>query len=79
MDKDGTKSGFDLPMLEAVSQVVSVPIIASGGAGNSQHILEVFEKTAATGALAASIFHYGQVSISETKKAMLEAGLEVRI
>ena len=79
MDKDGTKSGFDLPMLEAVSQVVSVPIIASGGAGSSQHILEVFEKTAATGALAASIFHYGQVSIAETKKAMLEAGLEVRI
>ena len=79
MDKDGTKSGFDLPMLEAVSQVVSVPIIASGGAGSSQHILEVFEKTAATGALAASIFHYGQVSIAETKKAMREAGLEVRI
>ena len=79
MDKDGTKSGFDLPMLEAVSQVVSVPIIASGGAGSSQHILEVFEKTAATGALAASIFHYGQVSISETKKAMQAAGLEVRI
>lgn len=79
MDKDGTKSGFDLTMLEAVSQVVSVPIIASGGAGSSQHILEVFEKTAATGALAASIFHYGQVSISETKKAMQEAGLEVRI
>ena len=79
MDKDGTKSGFDLPMLEAVSQVVSVPIIASGGAGSSQHILEVFEKTAATGALAASIFHYGQVSISDTKKAMQEAGLEVRI
>ena len=47
MDKDGTKSGFDLPMLEAVSQVVSVPIIASGGAGSSQHILEVFERTAA--------------------------------
>jgi len=79
MDKDGTKSGFDLPMLEAVSQVVSVPIIASGGAGSSQHILEVFEKTAATGALAASIFHYGQVSIAETKKAMREAGLEVRL
>jgi len=79
MDKDGTKSGFDLPMLETVSQVVSVPIIASGGAGSSQHILEVFEKTAATGALAASIFHYGQVSITETKKAMQSAGLEVRI
>ena len=49
------------------------------GAGSSQHILEVFEKTAATGALAASIFHYGQVSIAETKKAMQAAGLEVRI
>ncbi|MDO4666849.1 MAG: imidazole glycerol phosphate synthase subunit HisF [Streptococcus sp.] len=79
MDKDGTKSGFDIDMLQAVSQVVSVPIIASGGAGNSQDILEVFEQTSATGALAASIFHYGQVSILETKKEMKKAGIEVRL
>lgn len=78
MDKDGTKAGFDLQMLNAVAQVTDVPIIASGGAGNSDHIVEVFQKTPATGALAASIFHYGQVSIAETKEALTRAGIEVR-
>ena len=78
MDKDGTKSGFDLEMLNAVADVVNVPIIASGGAGNIEHMVEVFEKTTATGALAASIFHYGEVSIADTKAAMAEAGIEVR-
>ena len=77
MDKDGTKSGFDIEMLNAVANVVTVPIIASGGAGNSQHILEVFEQTPATGALAASIFHYGEVSIADTKQAMRQSGIEV--
>lgn len=79
MDKDGTKSGFDIEMLNAVANVVTVPIIASGGAGNSQHILEVFEQTPATGALAASIFHYGEVSIADTKQAMRQSGIEVRV
>lgn len=79
MDKDGTKSGFDIEMLNAVDNVVTVPIIASGGAGNSQHILEVFEQTPATGALAASIFHYGEVSIADTKQAMRQSGIEVRV
>ena len=79
MDKDGTKSGFDIEMLNAVANVVTVPIIASGGAGNSQHILEVFEQTPATGALAASIFHYGEVSIADTKLAMRQSGIEVRV
>lgn len=79
MDKDGTKSGFDVEMLNAVADVVTVPIIASGGAGSSQDILEVFEKTPATGALAASIFHYGEVSISDTKRAMRQRGIEVRV
>ncbi len=78
MDKDGTKSGFDLDMLNRVAEVVDVPIIASGGAGHQEHILEVFEKTPATGALAASIFHYGEVSIKEVKKAMKAHGIEVR-
>mgnify|MGYP000234802458 FL=1 len=78
MDKDGTKSGFDLEMLNAVADVVNVPIIASGGAGNIEHMVEVFEKASATGALAASIFHYGEVSIADTKAAMAEAGIEVR-
>ncbi|MFC3932434.1 imidazole glycerol phosphate synthase subunit HisF [Streptococcus dentapri] len=79
MDKDGTKSGFDLDMLNAVAEVVNVPIIASGGAGNIEHMVEVFKKTPTTGALAASIFHYGQVSIKDTKEAMLKADLEVRL
>ena len=73
MDKDGTKSGFDLDMLNAVASVVDVPIIASGGAGNKEHMVEVFQETPATGALAASIFHFGEVSIAETKQAMQEA------
>ncbi len=79
MDKDGTKSGFDLDMLNAVASVVEVPIIASGGAGGIAHMVEVFEKTPATGALAASIFHYGEVSIKDTKQAMTDAGIEVRL
>ena len=79
MDKDGTKSGFDPDMLSAVASVVDVPIIASGGAGNKEHMVEVFQETPATGALAASIFHFGEVSIAETKQAMQEAGIEVRL
>ncbi|MGT2907288.1 imidazole glycerol phosphate synthase subunit HisF [Streptococcus dentiloxodontae] len=79
MDKDGTKSGFDLDMLNSVAAVVDVPIIASGGAGNIAHMVEVFQKTTVTGALAASIFHYGEVAIADTKKAMADAGIEVRL
>lgn len=79
MDKDGTKSGFDIDMLNAVASVVNVPIIASGGAGTIDHMVEVFQQTPATGALAASIFHYGEIAIADTKKAMAEAGLEVRL
>ena len=78
MDKDGTKSGFDLEMLNRVAEVVDVPIIASGGAGNIVDIVEVFEKTTATGALAASIFHFGEVNIGETKQVLANAGIEVR-
>lgn len=79
MDKDGTKSGFEIDMLNSVAAVVNVPIIASGGAGNIAHMVEVFQKTPATGALAASIFHYGEVAIADTKKAVAAAGIEVRL
>lgn len=79
MDKDGTKSGFDLPMLNAVAAVVDVPIIASGGAGNNEHMVEVFQKTPVTGALAASIYHFGEITIGQTKQAMQAAGIEVRL
>lgn len=78
MDKDGTKAGFDLEMLNAVAEVVDVPMIASGGAGGIEHMVEVFQKTSATGALAASIFHFGEVTITDTKQAMAQAGIEVR-
>lgn len=78
MDADGTKSGFDLDMLNAVANVVNVPIIASGGAGSIEHMIDVFKKTTVTGALAASIFHYGEVSITDAKHALKMAGIEVR-
>ncbi|CQR25108.1 imidazoleglycerol-phosphate synthase cyclase subunit [Streptococcus varani] len=79
MDKDGTKSGFDLGMLNAVAAVVDVPIIVSGGAGNNEHMVEVFQKTPATGALAASIYHFGEITIGQTKQAMQAAEIEVRL
>lgn len=78
MDKDGTKSGFDLDMLHAVATLVEVPVIASGGAGGVEDMVEVFEKTPVTGALAASIFHYGEVSIEQVKSAMKAKNIEVR-
>lgn len=79
MDKDGTKSGYDLALNQAVCQAVSVPVIASGGAGNQADILEVLEKTDVTAALAASVFHYGEISIPETKAQLKASGVEVRI
>ena len=78
MDKDGTKSGFDLDMLNAVAQLADIPIIASGGAGNMEHMVEVFEKTPATGALAASIFPLWRGFYRGYQKAMKEHGIEVR-
>lgn len=77
MDGDGTKAGFDLELLKKVRSVVSVPVIASGGAGKAEH----FPPAVAAGAdavLAASIFHFGEVSISEVKQAIADAGYEVR-
>ncbi|MGP6172862.1 imidazole glycerol phosphate synthase subunit HisF [Corynebacterium sp. A21] len=77
MDGDGTKAGFDIELLKKVRAVVSVPVIASGGAGKAEH----FPPAVAAGAdavLAASIFHFGEVSISEVKQAIADAGYEVR-
>ncbi|WP_239256732.1 imidazole glycerol phosphate synthase subunit HisF [Listeria ilorinensis] len=79
MDGDGTKDGYDLPLTKAISEAVSVPVIASGGCGNARHIVDVFEKTSAEAALAASIFHYGELSITEVKHSLAEAGMEVRM
>lgn len=78
MDKDGEKSGFDLPLLEAVQQVVNVPVIASGGAGNAEHFGEAFQKNRADAALAASIFHYKETSINAVKDYLKECGVPVR-
>ena len=80
IDTDGVKGGFDLEMLRAVSEAVSVPVIASGGAGKIEDFLTLFRTLPKVDAgLAASIFHFGEVSISELKAAMAEAGIPVRL
>ncbi|EAC4314763.1 imidazole glycerol phosphate synthase subunit HisF [Listeria monocytogenes] len=78
MDGDGTKNGYDIPLTKAISEAVSVPVIASGGCGNAAHMAEVFEKTNATAALAASIFHYGELSIQNVKTTLLKKGVNIR-
>ncbi|EAC7885786.1 imidazole glycerol phosphate synthase subunit HisF [Listeria monocytogenes] len=78
MDGDGTKNGYDIPLTKVISEAVSVPVIASGGCGNATHMVEVFEKTNATAALAASIFHYGELSIQNVKTTLLEKGVNIR-
>ena len=77
IDADGTKAGFDLPMIRAVRSVVTVPLIASGGAGAAEHFPPAIE-AGADAVLAASIFHFGEVSIGEVKDAIRAAGYEVR-
>ncbi len=78
MDKDGTRDGFDIDMLNAVLQVVSIPVIASGGCGGIEDIIEVFEKTNCDGALAASLFHYGEATIDEVKEECKKHNIPVR-
>lgn len=78
MDCDGEKAGFDLALTKAVSEAVHVPVIASGGAGNSEHFADAFEKGKADAALAASIFHYKETSVSEVKAFLTERGVVVR-
>jgi imidazole glycerol-phosphate synthase subunit HisF len=78
MDKDGTKDGYDLELTRKVSEAVSIPVIASGGVGNLEHIVDGLTKGKADAALAASIFHYGEYTIRETKKYLSERGVVVR-
>ncbi|MFP3419175.1 MAG: imidazole glycerol phosphate synthase subunit HisF [Bacillota bacterium] len=78
MDADGEKTGFDHRLTKLVSEAVTVPVIASGGAGNAQHMLEAFTKGEADAALAASIFHYKETSIQEVKTYLREHGVKVR-
>ncbi|OZG71778.1 imidazole glycerol phosphate synthase subunit HisF [Hahella sp. CCB-MM4] len=79
MDRDGTKNGFDLALTRAISDAVSVPVIASGGVGNLQHLVDGVKQGGADAVLAASIFHFGEYSIPEAKKFMAEQGVEVRL
>ncbi|MCF7695474.1 MULTISPECIES: imidazole glycerol phosphate synthase subunit HisF [Mycetohabitans] len=78
MDRDGTKSGFDLALTRAVSDVVSVPVIASGGVGSLQHLADGVTDGHADAVLAASIFHYGEYTVGDVKRFMAERGIAVR-
>ncbi len=78
MDCDGEKAGFDLALTKAVSEAVNVPVIASGGAGNAEHFADAFLNGKADAALAASIFHYKETSVSEVKAFLRERGVVVR-
>lgn len=78
MDQDGQKNGFDLPLTQAVASSVRVPVIASGGAGTMEHFVEVFHETSAAAALAASIFHYGEIKVNELKATLREEGVAIR-
>ncbi|HEY8615346.1 imidazole glycerol phosphate synthase subunit HisF [Phenylobacterium sp.] len=79
MDRDGAKTGYDVELLRQVTSAVNVPVIASGGAGNAQHIVDAVKQGGADAVLAASIFHFGEVSVGEVKAAMAAEGLPVRI
>jgi imidazole glycerol-phosphate synthase subunit HisF len=79
MDRDGTKSGFDIALTRAVADAVSVPVIASGGVGNLEHLVEGIRDGHATAVLAASIFHFGEHSVREAKVYMAKAGLPMRL
>ena len=79
MDRDGTKSGFDLQLTRAVSDAVSVPVIASGGVGNLDHLADGVSIGGADAVLAASIFHYGEYTVQQAKARMRERGIAVRL
>lgn len=79
MDKDGTKSGFDLELTKAISSSVSIPVIASGGAGKKEDFYDAFYKADADAALAASLFHYKEIEIVELKKYLKDQGISVRL
>lgn len=78
MDADGTKAGFDLEMTKAVTDAVTIPVIASGGCGSLEHFAEVFEKTDCDAALAASLFHFGELTVPQVKDYLRERSIPVR-
>jgi cyclase len=79
MDRDGTKKGYDLPLTRAIADAVTVPVIASGGVGTLEHMVEGIRDGHATAVLAASIFHFGEHGVREAKAYMAEAGLPMRL
>ena len=79
MDQDGVKSGYDLGVTRAISDAVDVPVIASGGVGNLQHLVDGAKEGKADAVLAASIFHFGEYSVPEAKQFMADRGVEVRL
>ena len=79
MDRDGTYDGFDIPLTDAVAKRVRVPVIASGGCASPEHMYEVFSKTDASAALAASIFHFGEWTVGNVKAYLKERGINVRV
>ena len=79
MDRDGTRDGFDLALTRAISDAVSVPVVASGGVGNLQHLVEGVTVGRADAVLAASIFHFGEYTVAQAKACMAAAGIEVRL
>ena len=79
MDCDGTKDGYDLEITAAVSEAVSIPVVASGGAGCPEHMADAIELGKADAALAASIFHFAEYTIAQTKQIMADRGIPVRI
>jgi cyclase len=79
MDADGTKDGYDLEITRAVTDAVSIPVVASGGAGRPEHLADAIQLAGADAALAASIFHYGEYTIQQTKQIMRDRGIPVRI
>lgn len=78
MDHDGTKAGFDIPLLKTVNDLLHIPLIASGGAGTEEHFVSVFKEAGVDAALAASVFHFGQIPIPDLKQTLANAGIPVR-
>ena len=79
MDRDGQKNGFDLALTRAITDALEIPVIASGGAGNLQHLVDAVKKGGADAVLAASIFHFGEYTVQQTKQFMAKQGIEVRL
>ncbi len=78
MDADGTKDGYDVPLTDAVCKAVNIPVIASGGAGTLEHFYDILTKTSADAALAASVFHYGEIPIDQVKKYLKSKKVNIR-